>query len=90
MSTNESTLHFLSLEDPQAAIRDPSLKALLSDGWEIRSNVLVERMGRHELCLILMRSHAGSFNIGWKACCGAVALLTVSQILSHLILNVVG
>ena len=56
MSSNGSAaVCFLSMEDPKTSVKDPAFNALLQDGWEIKSNIIVERMGRHELCLLLTK-----------------------------------
>jgi hypothetical protein len=46
---------FLGMEDPNTSTQDPAFNALLEDGWDIKANMIVERMGRHELCLLMTK-----------------------------------
>lgn len=55
MSDSKAAVCFLGMEDPKTSVQDPAFNALLEDGWDIKANLIVERMGKHEVCLIMTK-----------------------------------
>jgi hypothetical protein len=46
---------FLGMEDPKTSTQDPAFNALIESGFTVSAHMIVERMGKHELCLLMTK-----------------------------------
>ena len=72
---------FLGMEDPKSSVQDPAFNALVEGGFDVKAHMIVERMGKHELCLLMTRQPEMVTQFTIKNVVVAVAiLLTVNLV----------